>query len=212
MEQDILYFAAKEYAKLKSVAYKIKVGRKGKSYEIFLHFPYESFYHLVGMQHLEDLVFPSKNKERIFKEILKGNIGIDYLEKSQYYTIYDIEKRINNLYLISEMLENNKVLYKINPRKYSAYTTIKSDYVLEYNKIEEKISNILYLFLIMERNSPRFENEHKCCSFFRKYKTDYTCGTMKTTLLVIEKIQNFNTEIAETFLIYKNPSYKESER
>lgn len=45
-------------------------GRKGKSYEIMLHFPPECFFHLSGLQHLTDITFPSKNKERIYKEIL----------------------------------------------------------------------------------------------------------------------------------------------
>ena len=70
---DILYDAAMEYKKLERTVYRIIVGRKGYSYPIMLHFPPESFFHLAGLQHLTDLTYPSTNKERIYKEILKKN-------------------------------------------------------------------------------------------------------------------------------------------
>ncbi|MBO5302686.1 MAG: hypothetical protein J6A92_01400 [Lachnospiraceae bacterium] len=46
---DLLYDAAVEYQKLKSIIYKIVVGRKKQSYNINLHFPPESFFHLAGL-------------------------------------------------------------------------------------------------------------------------------------------------------------------
>ena len=39
---------------------------------------------------------------------------------------------------------------------------------------------------------------------FKKHGYDYTIGTSKTTTLLIEKIENGNTEI-----VFRNPSYKE---
>lgn len=67
MCQDILYKAARKYSDLKNIAYEIVLGRKGITYELLLHFPYESFFHLTGIQHLTDLKFTSTNKERIFR-------------------------------------------------------------------------------------------------------------------------------------------------
>lgn len=203
MQQDILYESAVKYAKLRNVAYEITLGRKGKKFELILHFPYESFYHLAGLQHLDDLVFPSTNKERIFKEILRGNLTIDYLKKSFSYIPWRVESRIKNLYLLETMLEENSVAYKINPRAYFNYTEIFADYLLEYKK-----ENIFYLFVVKERLSPRFEKEHKGCSFFKKDYTDYTRGTAKTTLLMINKIEHFGTDYENKIEIFRNPAYK----
>ena len=60
--QDILYDAAAEFYKLKDVKYRVKLGRKRNTYDFILHFPPESFFHLAGLQHLTDIVFPSTNK------------------------------------------------------------------------------------------------------------------------------------------------------
>jgi len=203
MQPDILYEAAVKYARLKYVAYEIILGRKGKTFELILHFPFESFFHLVGMQHLDDLTFTSKNKERIFKDIIEEKITIGDLKKSEKYNEWHIGERIENLYLIEDILENNKVLYKINTKSYAQYTQIIADYLLEYKDI-----NIFYLFIIKERIYPKFENEHKGCSFFKKYNTDYTRGTAKTTLLLMNKIEHFNLEYETKTEIYRSASYK----
>lgn len=81
---DILYGAAIEYKKLNDTIYKIILGRKGKS-----------FYHLAGLQHLKDITFPSTNKERIYKEILKKRVTIDNIKKSIFYSEAFIEERMN---------------------------------------------------------------------------------------------------------------------
>lgn len=203
MQQDILYEAAVKYAKLRHVAYEIKLGRKGKEYNLLLHFPYDSFFHLAGIQHLDDLKFSSTNRERIFKDILSGDLKIEYLKKSLKYEQYKVEERIANLYLLEDIIENNDVTYKINPRFYTQYTEIVADYLLEYVDAET-----FYLFLVKERIYPKFENEHKGCSFFKKYYTDYTRGTSKSTLLLLNKITHFETEFESKTEIYRSPSYK----
>ena len=49
---DILYKAAVNYKKMLNIGYKIILGKKGKAYYINLNFYEESFFHLVGLQHL----------------------------------------------------------------------------------------------------------------------------------------------------------------
>ena len=203
--RDILYNAAINYNKMKDIAYEIKLGRKGKMYDLILHFPAESFYHLVGLQHLNDLTFPSTNKERIYKEILRGNINTEYLKKSQFYEKWHIEERISNLYLLETMIDNNKILYKINLHEYRKYTSILADYLLEYT-----MENIFYLFLVEERINPRFKGDHKGCSFFMKHGTDYTRGTAKATLLLLNKINDFSKETQYIESVYLNPAYKKT--
>lgn len=102
---DVLYNAAIEYKKLEKTVYKIIVGRKGYSYSIMLHFPPESFFHLAGLQHLTDLTFPSTNKERIYKEILKKNFTEEDIKKSIFYDKWFIEERLNNFTYLKDQME-----------------------------------------------------------------------------------------------------------
>lgn len=196
---DILYDSSIEYGSLKDVIYKIVVGRKGKSYILMLHFPSESFFHLAGLQHLKDLKFPSKNKERIYKEIVSGNLTIKDVRKSVFFDKWFIEERLQNFHFLEQMIESNSITYLINARRYITYTDIKADYLCEYFLDNE----VLYLFLVKER-SPKFENECKGYSFFRKHEYDYTIGTAKTSTLLIEKVKD-----GKKSTIYRNPVYRE---
>lgn len=197
---DILYDAAIEYQRLKNVVYKIVVGRKGKSHTIQLHFPPESFFHLAGLQHLTDITFPSKNKERIYKEILNHKIGIQDIQKSIFFEEYYIEERLKDFYYLEKMLDSNAVTYLINSKRYIQFTKISADYLCERN-ID---MNIVYLFVVREWKYPKFQNECKGCSLFTKHDVDYTNGTAKTTTLLIEKQTGDNT-----VQVFRNPVYKE---
>lgn len=199
---DILYNAAIEYKKLEKTVYKIIVGRKGYSYPIMLHFPPESFFHLAGLQHLTDLTYPSTNKERIYKEILKKKFTVNDIEKSIFYSKWFVEERLNSFIYLKDMIEGDSITYLINAKRYIAYTTIRADYLCEH---KEDVG-IFYLFLVMERYRPIFKNECKGCSFFKKHGYDYTTGTSKTTTLLIEKEEKGKDKV----IIFKNPVYIES--
>ena len=197
---DILYDAAVEYQKLRGIIYKIVVGRKNQSYNIMLHFPPESFFHLAGLQHLEDITFPSTNKERIYKEILNKKFTIDNINTSVFYDEWFIEERLNDFKFLQNMIETNSFYYKINARRYIQYTNIKADYLCEH----KQDMNTIYLFLVKEKLRPRFKDECRGCSLFTKHDYDYSNGTSKTTTLLIEKNENNNIEV-----IFRNPSYVE---
>lgn len=197
---DILYEAAIEYQKLKNITYKIILGRKNCAYNIMLHFPPEAFFHMAGLQHLEDLTFPSTNKERIYKEILNKKFKVNDIQRSIFYEQCYIEERLLNFRYLRKMIEANALYYLINVKKYIQYTKIRADYLCEFREIE----NILYLFIVKETINPRFENECKGCSFFTKHRYDYSIGASKTTTLLIERNDN-----GECVTVYKNPSYKE---
>lgn len=198
---DILYSAAIAYQKLEKVLYKIVIGRKGTSHILNIHFPQEAFFHLAGLQHLTDITFPSTNKERVYKEILKQNLGIRNIQKSVFFKKCFIEERLKSLQHIEHMLDSNAVTYLINNKNYAQYSRIRADYLCERKMSAE----IFYLFIVRELKSPKFHDECKCCSFFKKHKKDYTKGTSKTTTLLIEKRENNNV-----VQIYRNDSYKEN--
>lgn len=200
---DILYSAASEYKKLENIVYRIVMGRRGKSYSIMLHFPPESFFHLAGLQHLTDLTFPSKNKERVYKEILKKKLTINDIEKSLFYGKWFVEERLKSFCHLKDMIEGDTITYLINAKRYITYTSIKADFLCEH-----KLGlDILYLFLVLEKYHPVFENECKGCSFFRKHDYDYTIGTSRTTTLLIEKEERD----ADKIVIFKNPVYIEED-
>lgn len=111
---DILYEAALEYQKLKNTIYNIILGRKGDAYYIKLHFPPEAFFHLTGLQHLSDLTFPSSNKERIYKEILRKKFTLEHIKKSVFCEEYHIEERIAYLRFLVLMIRGLSLRTKRN--------------------------------------------------------------------------------------------------
>lgn len=205
---DILYDAAVQYHKLKDVTYEIVLGRKGKSYRLMLHFPAESFFHLAGLQHLTDITFPSQNKERIFKDILAGKITEETIEKSVFYKKNFVNERLQYLSILQSMLESNAVVFLINPKDYARYTQVKADYLFTYRYLD---IHELYFFSFMETKNPKFKNECKGCSFFKKYDVDFTKGTSKTTTLMVNKILNYRRKEETMVEIFKSSSYKEEQ-
>lgn len=206
-EKSPLYDAAIEYGKLLTVGYHIVLGRKAKEYHIQLRFPYDSFFHLIGLQHLTDITYPSTNKERIYKEIIRKNLTYETIRKSQYYDEFCIEERIGYLSCLENMLDSCELAFLINPKEYAQYTRIKADFLFEYNYLSEE-SIILYLFLVREA-LPQISNECKGCSFFKKHEIDFRRGASKTTVLLVEKYENVDSTYQECKTLYKNPVYKE---
>ena len=199
---DILYDAAIEYERLKDIVYRIIIGRKNQAYEIRLHFPPEAFFHLAGLQHLTDITFPSKNKERIYREILNKKLKIEDVRCSVFYEKWFVEERLKNFKYLQTMIETNALYYKINAKRYIQYTDIRADYLCEY----KQQLDIIYLFLVLEKRAPKFANECKGCSLFTKHDYEYTQGTAKTTTLLIEK--QIEGNVIE---LYRNPCYVERE-
>lgn len=188
---DFLYDAAIEYKKLENVVYRIILGRKGKKYELMLRFPPESFFHLAGLQHLTDIKFPSSNKERVYKEILRKRVTEETIRKSVFFDSYHIAERISNLYLIETMLKSDSITYLINPNIYRQFCEIRADYLCRYEKTK---TDIFYLFSVIVRTCTKFANECHACSFFKKHDRDYTRGCAMTTTLMIQRIVDMGTE------------------
>ena len=164
---------------------------------------------MIGLQHLTDLTYPSKNKERIYKEIIGKNLTYATISKSQYFNEFYIKERIEYLACLESMLDSCELTFLINPKEYAEYTRIKADFLFEYSfLIEEPVT--IYLFLVREAY-PQVYNECKGCSFFRKHEIDFRRGTSKTTVLLIEKYENVDVIEQTCKILYKNPAYKEEQ-
>lgn len=208
-KMDLLHSAAVKYGKLLTIGYHIILGRKGREYHIQLRFPYDSFFHLIGLQHLTDLTYPSKNKERIYKEIIDENLTYETISKSQYFEDFYIKERIEYLDYLESMLDSCELTFLINPKEYARYTKIKANFLFEHDfMLEEPM--ILYLFLVKE-SSPQTCNECKGCSFFKKHEIDFRRGASQTTVLLVEKYKNVDTVDQEGKVLFRNPSYREGQ-
>ena len=205
---DLLYETASKFEKLTYTSYKILLGRKGKSFELLLRFPKDSFFHLVGLQYLADITFSSKIKERTYNEILEQKITIDDIKKSVFFEEFFIEERLSYLKHLEEMLDNCKLIFLINPREYREYTNIRADYLCEY-VLQDNPEDILYFFLTKDLWS-KTDNVCVGCSFFKKHDRNYRKGTAQATLLLAEKIVNMDTSEEVLIEIYRNPAYKEN--
>ena len=89
---DHLYACAKAFEHLLDFQYHIIIGRKGKSVELNILFDSTEFHHLIGLHKLHDLRIARENRDKVFQQILTGNISMNDLKKSQYFP--NIQKRI----------------------------------------------------------------------------------------------------------------------
>lgn len=203
---DILYDAAVKYGSMLSKGYNIVLGRRQKEYHIQLRFTKDAFYHLVGMQHLTDIKFSSKNRERVYKDIMSGKITEEFLKKSIFYEKYFIEERITYLTRLEEMLDSCNVLFLINHKEYMQYTRIFADYLCEY-MLPENNAGCLYFFAV-KIGLPNGENICHGCSFFKKHDIDYRRGTSEAKLLLNEKVINVGTDMEKVVKLYKHSAYQ----
>lgn len=172
--------AALSFQGLLDVEYRIIVGRKGKKTEFLIEFKKENFFHLVGLQKLNDIVYPTENKERIFDLIIEDQITEDFISRSNKFQTINSERIIpfNN---IEKIMDSNNLVFKFN-RSHNNWTNMKCKFILENLENE---NNPIYVFIDgeYELNEKMF-----CRSFFIKTNRDYTAGNTKTTLLYKEKI------------------------
>lgn len=199
--EDILKKAAIDFEKMLNKEYHIVLGRKCKTYNLNIKFTKDSFFHLIGLQHLTDITFTSHNKERVYKDILAGRISNAIIKKSVFYEKYFIKERIIYLEKIEEMLDSCNLLFKINYNEYIKYTRIRADYLCEY-KLPENVDVCLYLFLIKS-----MIEDYMGCSFFRKHNIDFTKGTSEMKLLFNEKVINCGKENEERIKLFQHKNY-----
>lgn len=189
--------------------YNIVLGRKCKEHKIFLRFTMDTYFHLAGLQHLTDITFPSKNKERIYKEILHGNITIDMLKKSVFYDEYYIQERLTNLEKLEKMLDSCQFVFLINHNEYIKYTKIYADYLCEHILTEDETEK-LYFFVVKIKNC-LIENECRGCSFFKKHEKDYRKGTSGTKLLLNQKYIDRGKETEQKIELFRHHKYEKNQ-
>lgn len=207
---DILKNTALKYNRLLNIRYCFKVAKKSTLHEINLVFKSYYFYHLIGMQYLDDLSFGTTSKERIYKKILNDQITLNDLKKSVHYTD-DIEERIKYFSKLEEILDNDHLTFLFNPKSLPHVVTgIKAKFLLVSEIKKENVDNQIAYFFIDEDSS--MDNYYFSRSFFLKKNTDYTVRQSKMALLYKEKV--YIEEDNHLILINKlnQPEKKETKR
>ena len=191
---DILYKAASLFKELLDTEYVFVLGKKNTKTTIHLLFYDTNFYHLAGLQHLQDIAYLRKNRTVIFNKILEQQIKVEDIQKSRFYKT--IERRIEALSFLQSFLDSNETIFKYN-KQLNSFSLIDADYMLENISEEQTV----YTFLSKHPNDTFF-----CRSFFPKEKRDYSAGLERWTLLFKKKInKSANTEE----ILFRHKNFKE---
>ncbi len=178
---DYLQVCAKSFEHLLNIKYHIILGRKGKLTELNILFAPTEFHHLIGIHKLHDLRLSRGNREKIFYQILDGQLSLADLKKSRYFPM--IQKRMKPFEQIENFLDSNKLIFRYN-QKLQSFSLIEAEYLLStpYEKTD------IYIFLDQLPEPDTFF----CRSFFPKEGKDYTKGQAVYTLLKKRKNLAFN--------------------
>jgi len=164
---DQIYQSAKVFEKLFAIEYDLKLSCNKKLVEFRLDFRKEDFFHLVGLQYLEDLDI-SKNPSNVFDNILNKNITDESLSNSNFYLFVDenyvvVKERISGFQFIEDCLDSKSIVFKYIKNK-NAYSRIRAEFM-----IEVIVNSITYYVFFIKRNT---DNNYRLCSFFEK-KSEY---------------------------------------
>lgn len=202
---DELQKCALAFKKMLDFEYICVLGRKNKIHEIRIAFNTYDFLHLAGLQYIDSPLLRG-NRERIFKNILKGEITLLQLPE-----ISDKNKmeRIHYLTFLEDFMDSNNMVFKFEKdrcliNQQAVHTRIKADYLLKNNY--EGVP--LYFFLVQE------DNKYIGISFFADREKDYSIGQQNYTLLYKEKINTVTgkTEVqCDKLYDYRMVSLKEVE-
>ena len=186
----LLYSAAKEFEKLLSIQYHIilSAGKNKPTERINLNFEQGDLYHMLGLQHLDDIAIP-RNKNSLLGDILSCKIDDSYLSKSKSYSTgseCNISDRIDMLSDIEALLDSKDTLFYIYRLQHLNKTKIKADYLI----VCKRKDNEVYIFI-----RKRKENDnYGIISCFPRSDTVYWGG--KRYLMLKEKVtENTSKEL-----------------
>ena len=185
------------YKKILNFSYHFVIGRKNQTVDIILKFSKKDFFHLVGLQYLNDIRELNNDREKIFNRIECDYDFINLILNSINY--FKITERVNFVTTLEEFLDSNKTVFKFNNRT-NIFSLIDAEYILKNSDITKN----MYVFISREDTN---SNTYFCRSAFSRDKSerDYAIGHTSYTLLYKEKIDLITKEKQ---VLYTHPSYK----
>jgi hypothetical protein len=148
---------------------------------ITIVFKEEHFYHLIGLQYLNDIVYLRKNKKAIFKKIMNNEITFKNISNSVF--VDQVVERINNFSYIIQLLSTDRII-KFDPKR--VYSRINADYIM----VKNNEGNNLMLFLGKNNND---DNLYPV-SFIIRNNNDYIYGQKS---IGIKDIQIIDFDVEE---------------
>lgn len=111
---DLLQAAAISYNNLLHKKFHIKAGAKGNLIEFDFIFKPINFFHLAGLHYLDDMKLlgmhtSHQSKELAFKKSLRGELTLEYLEKSAHFA--KINERVEWLHRIDAVVSHLSKVY-----------------------------------------------------------------------------------------------------
>ena len=119
-----------------NVEYEFHVSEKRKIRKMILSFSQKEFFHLAGLQHLNDIALPN-NRNTTIQDVFNNKITDEILSKSKHYvnSIKDeknIRDRICELQYLEEYLDTNNIIKIFSVRDTPfLHSDINADYVMQ---------------------------------------------------------------------------------
>lgn len=171
-----IYDCVNSFCSLLDTKYCLVLGRKGIAVELGIRFGKKDCFHLMGLQYLIDMPNLSRDRGKIFDEIMEQKITQKQVEASDHYK--KIAERIDLLPHLENLFDSNETIFKYNERM-NTFSMIQADYLMK-NRIQDK--NV-FLFLAKDKEA----DYYFCRSFFPEGKRDYTKNQASWTLLYKKK-------------------------
>ena len=186
-----------------NVKYEFHISDRRKIRKLLLSFSQKEFFHLAGLQHLNDIALP-KNRNTTIQAVFDKKITDALLAKSKYYVNSlkeekNIRDRICELQYLEDYLDTNNIIkiFSIKDTPF-LHSDIHADYVIESSL--SKRCKTVYIFLKERKEQP---GVYCIVSFF--VKKNFTYGGLKLYWMLKRKFV-----LGKTITLYHNDNYMET--
>lgn len=188
--------AAETWNDLMPISYCLIIGKKGKAREIDLYFRAIDFDHLSGIHYATDIDFKRHRKEyrgeRLLSAVQTEKIDSHLLEKSRNWP--RIEKRLEAILYLKELLESDFEFYEFYPERLPFRSQIHAKYLL----FSKGFNNGVFLFLDEDTGT------YYCKSAFQDDLHDYREN--QSRWIVLKKIKRYDDKEE---ILFQHKNYKE---
>ncbi len=189
----LLQNALRACESLKKSFYKIIIGKNGHEVIINLHFPYDCFFHLLGLQYLVDIheLRNNRNAEREYDRLLKNTEFLREKVLNSQFLTEDVTSRWTALTKLEYILDNNLETYYDKKNYYGGrIDNINFDYAFHLKNGDTIIS----FYFIKNVGS----NDYKMVSNFENAEPKRHCGR-PFTLIKKTKVNLATNTVVELY-------------
>lgn len=214
-----IYEAALEYQKLMEFEYKFVFGYKRKATEIPLRFSAADFFHLSGLQYINDdpKIKEAANSIDVFEKIIKKEIVHEEFVSDRGFIEHNIQDRINRVADLPRLLniaarEGRLEVYKYN-KKANPNSDIDGNFIIKSLAPDNRFE---YFILREDRYNPQcnfglsiFSRDPQLIK--EKKQNDFVAGHTHNTLLCLSKTplkENKELDIIELDINNREVLYK----